>query len=188
MPVFDLVTTDDNTETIANIMQRVIGDTSPNIDSDVVSVSSGGPTPTLLINGVSNGDTIPDNMLKMYQQFYKQSVSIPTKTGMSYTQSLAAGGYYPYNQSAITVSTYPKPPTTPTENAFSLITVGNGNPGSTGKSWGIYIDLISGDLWILSVANALPLITFGNGDPSAVGVVGSAYIDLNTGNLWTQSY
>jgi lysophospholipase L1-like esterase len=97
MPVFDLVTTDDNTETIANILQRVIGDTAPNIAADVASVAAGGPTPTLLINGVSNGQTIPDNMLAMYQQFYAQSVSIPPSTGISYSDSLTAGGWAPYD-------------------------------------------------------------------------------------------
>lgn len=97
MPVFDLVTTDDNIETVANIMQRVIGDTSPNIDADIASVTAGGPTPNLLINGVSNGMTIPDNMLAMYQQFYAQSVSVQHTTGLSYSDSLAAGGWLPYN-------------------------------------------------------------------------------------------
>lgn len=97
MPVFDLVTTDDNTETVANIMQRVIGDTAPNIDVDIASVTAGGPTPALLINGISNGQTIPDNMLAMYKQFYKQSVSVQHTTGLSYADSLASGGWLAYN-------------------------------------------------------------------------------------------
>ena len=97
MPVFDLVTTDDNTETVANIMQRAIGDTSPNIDADIASVAAGGPTPTLLINGVNNGQTIPDDMLALYQQFYAQSVSVQHTTGLSYSDSLTAGGWLPYD-------------------------------------------------------------------------------------------
>jgi hypothetical protein len=97
MPVFDLVTTDDNSETVSDIMQRVIGATSDQVDADIEQVASGGPTPALMINGASNGTTIPDNMLAMYRQFYAQSVSVQHTTGLSYSDSLAAGGWLPYD-------------------------------------------------------------------------------------------
>lgn len=97
MPVFDLVTTDDNTETVSSIMQRVIGATSAQVNADIAQVAAGQKTPTLLINGVDNGSTIPPIMLKAYQKFYTQAVSIPGTTGLSYAESLARGGYLPYN-------------------------------------------------------------------------------------------
>jgi hypothetical protein len=97
MPVFDLVTTDDNSETISDISQRVIGATQSQIEADVASVKAGGPTPVLLINGAQSGDTIPNSLLRMYQQFYRQSTSIPNTTGLSYRDSLIAGGALPYD-------------------------------------------------------------------------------------------
>lgn len=97
MPVFDLVTTDNNSETVADIMQRAIGETQSQIEADIASLKAGGHTPALLLNGAQSGDTIPNTMLRMYSQFYKQSNSIPHTTGLSYRDSLVAGGYAPYD-------------------------------------------------------------------------------------------
>jgi hypothetical protein len=97
MPVFDLVTTDDNAETISDILERVIGATQATVQTDIASVAAGGPTPALLLNGAQGGDTIPDGMLALYAQFYAQAASIPASTGLSYSASLAAGGALPYD-------------------------------------------------------------------------------------------
>ncbi len=97
MPVFDLITTDNNAETVADISQRVVGATQSQIYAYIASVNAGGPTPVLLINGARAADVIPNDLLRLYSQFYQQSNSVTHTTGLSYSASLAAGGSAPYD-------------------------------------------------------------------------------------------
>ena len=97
MPVFDLVTTNDNSETVLSVMQRAIGATQAQVESYIAAVKAGKPTPILLINGAQSGDRIPENMLAMYEQFYQQAESVIHTTGLSYRDSLVKGGSAPYD-------------------------------------------------------------------------------------------
>jgi hypothetical protein len=94
--VFNGVTTNNQTEVIQDVMLRVLGDTQTNIEADIASLAAGGPTPPLLLNGASSAFTIPDDLLRMYDQFYHQAASIPPTTGISRSASLQAGGSLPY--------------------------------------------------------------------------------------------
>lgn len=76
---------------IGNVMQTAIGDTHPNVTADQGIIA-----PNLLRHGARAGDTIPNDLLRLYQQFYQQSESLPPSTGLSYAESLAANPQAPY--------------------------------------------------------------------------------------------
>lgn len=83
MPVFNHVTVNDSTETIADIMERAIGETEFQVLADIDAVNAGAPTPAVLLNGVRGGDAIPAVMLSLYAQSYALSRSVPVTTGRS---------------------------------------------------------------------------------------------------------
>jgi len=70
VPFIIVPTNNSETETIADIMERCVGDTHSHI---AAFLAAKGPAPLFMVNGARAGDTTPATMLRLYDQIYKLS-------------------------------------------------------------------------------------------------------------------